>query len=66
MLLKTNTKYRRKFCREKKKNNERTEKTLSGEKCIFIAGDDVRKHVNDFKSMLDHIIEQQSDAWKTM
>ena len=30
-------------------NNERTEKTLSGEKYVFIVGDSVIKHVNGYK-----------------
>ena len=34
---------------EKKVNNERTEKTLSGEKRIFIVGDSVIKLVNGYE-----------------
>ena len=34
---------------EKKVNNERTEKTLSGEKRVFIVGDSVMKYVNGYE-----------------
>ena len=34
---------------EKKVNSERTEKTLSGEKRVFIVGASVIKHVNGYK-----------------
>ena len=37
-------------------NNEGTDKAPLGEKRVFIVGD----------SIIKHIMEQQSDAWKTM
>ena len=34
---------------EKKMNNERTSKALSGEKRVFVVGDSIRKHINGYE-----------------
>ena len=55
--------------------NERADKAPSGEKPVFIVRGSIIKHKNGYeisgkleiaKFLLDHLIEQQSDAWKTM